>query len=158
QHVSRIRILAAVELARHDAITTGTLAPLTRRALDAMWTLQNPDGGVSWIHVSEAPQAIDDWWPAAMMALGGAAAPDGYAQTPVAREGVEKLRRWFRANTPKNHHERILTLLADSAVGGILSDGERRDHIESIFAAQHPDGGWSIVDLAAWRRADRKPL
>ena len=157
-HVARIRILAPVELARHDAITTGKLAPLTRRALDAMWTLQRPDGGIAWLHVKEAPQAIDDWWPAAAMALGAAAAPEGYAETPLAKAGIEKLRTWFRANPPRNLHERALTLLAHSAVGGIASDDERRQHIEAIFAAQRPDGGWGIVDLADWKRPDDKPL
>jgi len=157
-HTSRIRLLAPVELARHDAIATGTLAPLTRRALDAMWKLQKKDGGIAWLHVKEAPQAIDDWWPAAMMALGAATAPDGYAETPLARAGIEKLRGWFRANPPKNHHERSLTLLAHSAVGGIVSEDERQRHIEAIFAAQRTDGGWGIVDLADWQRADGKPL
>lgn len=157
-HVSRVRILAAVELARHDAITTGTLAPLTRLALDAMWTLQKADGGIAWIHAKEAPQAIDDWWPVAMMALGAATAPNDYAGTPVAKAGIEKLRGWFHANPPQNNHERGLTLLADSAIGGIVSDDDRRHYVEAIFAAQRSDGGWNIADLAGWQRADGKPL
>src|SRR5690606_24909008 len=69
-HASRVRMLSAVELARHDAVTTGRLAPLTRKLLDHMWTYQTADGGIDWIKVREAPQAIDDYWPAAMMALG----------------------------------------------------------------------------------------
>lgn len=157
-HISRVRLLAPLELARHDAITTGTLAPLTRRALDAMWKLQKRDGGIAWLHVKEAPQAIDDWWPAAMMALGVASAPDGYAGTSEAKAGIEKLRGWFRANPPKNNHERGLTLLAHSAVGDIVSDDERRQFIDAIFAAQRADGGWNIATLADWERSDGKPL
>lgn len=157
-HVSRLRILAPVELARHDAITTGKLAPLTRRALDAMWKLQKPDGGIDWIHVHEAPQAIDDWWPAAMMALGAATAPDGYAGTAPAKSGIDKLRGWFRAHPPQTLHERCLTLLAHSAIGGLMTDEERGAHIAAIFAVQHEDGGWSITDLAPWQRKDKKPL
>jgi squalene-hopene/tetraprenyl-beta-curcumene cyclase len=123
-----------------------------------MWTLQKKDGGIDWIHVKEAPQAIDDWWPAAVMALGAATAPERYAETPLAKAGIEKLRSWFRANPPKDHHQRAMTLLAHSAIGGIASDDERRAYIEAIFAAQHPDGGWSMVDLADWQRRDGKPL
>jgi squalene-hopene/tetraprenyl-beta-curcumene cyclase len=158
QHISRIRILAAVELARHDAITTGKLAPITRRALDAMWKLQKADGGIAWIHVKEAPQAIDDWWPAAMMALGAATAPGGYAETPLAKAGIDRLRGWFQANPPRNNHERGLTLLAHSAIGGIVNDDERRRQLDAIFATQLEDGGWSIATLADWKRADGKPL
>lgn len=157
-HVPRVRILAAVELARHDAITTGKLAPITRQSLDTMWKLQQPDGGIDWIRVNEAPQAIDNWWPVAMMALGAGTAPEGYAQTEPARTAIEKLRGWFRGHPPSNLHERGLTLVAHAAVGGIVTDDARRQHIDAIFAAQHDDGGWSVTSLADWKRWDKKPL
>ncbi len=157
-HIPRVRLLAAVELARHDAATTGRLAPVTRQALDHLWKLQTSSGGIDWIHVKEAPQAIDDWWPAAMMALGVAAAPEGYASTEAAKAGLEKLRTWFRAHPPQTRHEQALTLLADSAIGGILDDPQRNRCIESIRSGQHEDGGWSMTDLAPWHRRDQKPL
>lgn len=158
QHISRLRILAPVELARHDAATTGKLAPLTRQALDAMWKLQQADGGIDWIRVREAPQAIDNWWPVAQMALGAAAAPENYAQTEIAKAGIEKLRGWFRAHPPQTLHERGLTLLAHSAIGGLLDEKARAEHVEAILAKQHAEGGWSMVDLAPWQRKDKKPL
>lgn len=158
QHVAAVRILAAVELARHDAATTGRLQPLTRQALDAIWRVQLPDGGVKWLHVGEAPQAVDDWWPAAMIALGAGTAPEGYAQTEKARAGIEKLRGWFRAHPPKTNHERGLTLIAHSAIGGLVGDEERGRFTEALFAAQHEDGGWSLAGLAPWQRPDKRPL
>jgi squalene-hopene/tetraprenyl-beta-curcumene cyclase len=157
-HISRVRVLSAVELARHDAATTGKLAPLTRRMLDFMWTYQKKDGGIDWIHVKEAPQAIDDYWPVAMMALGAGIAPDNYAQTPKASEGIEKLRGWLKAHPPQTLHERGLILLAHSFVGGVLTPDEVPAHAEAIFGAQHEDGGWSMTDLAPWVRKDKKPL
>ena len=39
-------VATAATLALNDAATTGTLNPLTRKALDRIWTLQKPDG--SW--------------------------------------------------------------------------------------------------------------
>lgn len=158
QHVSRVRLLAAVELARHDAATTGRLDPVTRRGLDHLWERQNAAGGIDWIHVREAPQAIDDWWPAAMIALGVAAAPEDYASTEAAKAGLEKLRGWFRSQTAKTRHERALTLLADSAIGGILDEAPRARCIGSIRSGQRGDGGWGMADLAPWRRKDKKPL
>jgi squalene-hopene/tetraprenyl-beta-curcumene cyclase len=157
-HVSRVRLLSAVEFARHDAVTTGKLAPITRRMLDFMWTYQKPDGGIDWIHVREAPQAIDDYWPAAMMALGAGIAPDDYAQTPKASAGIEKLRGWFKAHPPQTLHERGLALMAHSYIGGVLDADAVDQSVETILAGQHDDGGWSMADLAPWERKDKKPL
>lgn len=157
-HLSRLRILAPVELARHDAATTGKLAPVTRQSLEAMWKLQKPDGGIDWIRVHEAPQAVDDWWPAVLIALGVSVAPEGYAGTEPAATHLERLRGWFRAHPPQTLHERCLTLVAESAIGGILDSASRGRNIEAVFARQRADGGWSIADLAPWQRKDQKPL
>ena len=157
-HVSRVRVLSAIELARHDAVTTGTLAPMTRRMLDHLWSYQTPEGGIDWIRVREAPQAIDNYWPAMMMAVGVGVAPDGYAATDKAKAGLDKLRGWFKAHPPQTIHERGLVLISHAAMGGLLSEGEVRDHVAAIFAKQHSDGGWSMVDLAPWTRKDNKPL
>ncbi|MEI6873487.1 MAG: prenyltransferase/squalene oxidase repeat-containing protein [Verrucomicrobiota bacterium] len=157
-HLSRLRLLAPLELARHDAATTGRLASITRQSLDAMWKLQKSDGGIDWIHVREAPQAIDDWWPAVMIALGVAAAPEGYASTEPSATNLEKLRGWFRSHPPQTLHERSLTLVANSAIGGILNDEARAGLIEAVFAKQHEDGGWSMPDMAPWQRKDKKLL
>lgn len=158
QHIAAVRILVAVELARHDAVTTGKLRPLTRAALDAIWKVQLADGGLKWLHVREAPQAIDDWWPATMTALGVAAAPDDYAKTPSAAAGLEKLRGWFLAHPPQTNHERALTLLADQAIGGIVKDEDRRPMLRDLLSDQRDDGGWSMASLAPWQRPDKKPL
>lgn len=158
-HIPRVRVLAAVELTRHDAATTGKLAPITRQAFDFIWAkLQTKDGGISWLRVNEAPQAIDNWWPAAMVALGVAAMPVSDAQSEPMKNGTEKLRGWFRTHPPQTLHERALTLLAHSAIGGIVDEKARAEHIAALLAKQHADGGWSMVDLAPWQRKDKRPL
>ncbi len=157
-HVARVRLLSAVEFARHDAVTTGKLAPLTRQMLDFMWSYQKPDGGINWLKVREAPQAVDDYWAVAMVALGAGVAPEDYAQTPKARAGIEKLRGWFKGNPAQTLHERGLVLMAHSYVGGVLSDEEIKAHQSAILEKQHADGGWSMADLAPWQRKDKKPL
>lgn len=157
-HVARVRLLSAVELARHDAVSTGRLAPLTRQLLDHMWSYQEADGGVNWLKVREAPQAIDDYWPAAMMALGAGVAPEGYAQTPRAQAGMAKLRGWLQAHPPQTLHERGLSLVAHAYISGVLTAEKEREHREAVLAAQHEDGGWSMADLAPWERKDGQPL
>ena len=158
-HIPRVRLLAAVELARHDAATTGKLSPITQQAFDFIWTkLQTKDGGIDWLRVREAPQAIDNWWPAAMIALGVEAMPESDAQSELMKNGTEKLRGWFRAQSPQTLHERALTLLAQAALGGILDEKAGAEHVAALLAKQHADGGWSMVDLAPWQRKDKKPL
>jgi hypothetical protein len=94
-------------------------------------------------------------------ALGAAAAPDGYAQTEPAKSGIEKLRGWFKAHAPKDLHERGLTVIADWAVGGILTKEQRDEHIAAFFAEQLPTDGWSTATLSVhpqWKRPDGQPL
>lgn len=155
------RILTAVEMARHDAVSTGKLHPLTRKALDHVWAFQLDDGGFHWVPFAEAPSAIDHHWGVTLVALGAAAAPDGYAQTEPAKNGIAKLRGWFQANAPKDLHERGLTVIADWAVGGILTKTQREEHIAAFFAKQQPTHGWSTGTLSVhpqWKRPDGQPL
>jgi hypothetical protein len=155
------RILTAVEMARHDAVSTGKLQPMTRKALDHVWAFQLDDGSFAWVPFKEAPSAIDHHWGVTLVALGAAAAPDGYAQTEPAKSGIEKLRGWFKANTPKDLHERGLTVIADWAVGGILTKEQREEHIAAFFAKQLPTHGWSTGTLSVhpdWKRPDGQPL
>lgn len=161
------QVLTIVELARHDAVTTGKLQPMTRKALDHVWAFQHDDGGFAWVLYEEAPQAFDHHWGTTLVAIGVGAAPDGYAQTEPAKTGIEKLRGWFRTNAPKDLHERGLTLIADAAVGGILNKEQREEHIAALFAKQLPvDGlsagtGWSTGSLSIhpnWKRPDGLPL
>ncbi|MBN1418450.1 MAG: gamma-glutamyltransferase [Planctomycetes bacterium] len=152
------RILAAVELARHDVLATGHLQPVTRRALDHMWEFQLDDGGVEWLRASEPPSGVDDIWGVAMMAIAAGTAPDGYASTERARIGIEKLRRWFSAHPAADLHERGLSMLANRAIGGLIADAGRDEMIDAFFACQLPDGGWSMAQLAPWKRPDGKPL
>jgi len=155
------RILTAVEMARHDAVSTGRLQPMTRKALDHVWAFQLGDGSFSWVPFKEAPSAIDHHWGVTLIALGAAAAPDGYAQTEPAKSGIEKLRGWFKAHAPKDLHERGLTVIADWAVGGILTKEQRDEHIAAFFAKQLPTDGWSTGTLSVhpdWKRPDGQPL
>jgi squalene-hopene/tetraprenyl-beta-curcumene cyclase len=155
------RILTAVEMARHDAVSTGKLQPMTRKALDHLWAFQLDDGSFAWVPFKEAPSAIDHHWGVTLVALGAAAAPGGYAQTEPAKSGIEKLRAWFKAHAPKDLHERGLTVIADWAVGGILTKEQRDEHIAAFFAKQLPTHGWSTGTLSVhpdWKRPDGQPL
>ncbi len=151
-------VMTAAVLAQHDAATGNKLHPLTRKALDRIWDLQREDGGWNWVKKNEPPSEIDDHFGVTVAAIGVAAAPEGYADTPRARNGLEGIRRYLRANPPATMHQRAMLLLAASRVEGLMGDEQRQQAIADLFALQRPDGGWAMGSLADWSRVDGGPL
>ncbi len=149
-------VVAAAALAHHDAATTGKLHPLTRTALDRMWTVQQKDGGFNWYKCGLPPMEIDDAYGATLAAIAAGVAPEGYAQTEAARKGLDGIRRWLKAHPPQDLHHKAMTLWAASYVDGIASSEEKAAMVKELRAAQLPDGGWSAASLLAWKRADKK--
>ena len=88
-------ISTASALAYNDAVTSGTLHPLTRQALDRMWTLQKTDGGWEWLKCGWPPLEHDDYYGALVAALGVGHAPGDYARSAAAQPGLERLRAIF---------------------------------------------------------------
>jgi squalene-hopene/tetraprenyl-beta-curcumene cyclase len=151
-------VMTGAALAQHDAATGGKLAPVSREALDRMWQVQQKDGGYNWLKPRGAPpSAVDDHFGATMAAFGAGVAPDGYASTPAARAGLEKLRAWLRAHPSQTMHQRAMLLLADRVAGGLLNEPGRRRTVADLLALQRPDGGWAMGSLANWKRDDGTP-
>lgn len=153
-------VMSGAVLAQHDAATTGKLQPVTRRALDLMWRVQRSEGGYDWLKPNnEPPSAIDDHFGATMAAIGAGAAIEGYAEMPAARDGLDKLRRYFEAHPPTYMHQRAMLLLADRAIGGLMDDESRRHTVADLLALQRPDGGWAMASLGdgTWQRKDKTP-
>jgi squalene-hopene/tetraprenyl-beta-curcumene cyclase len=150
-------VMTAMVLAYNDQLTTGKLHPTTRTALDRMWSVQRDDGGVTWINCGWPPFELDDEFGATMMALAVSAAPEGYADTPAAQAGIEKLRGYFKPEMLPTLHHRAMLLWADTLRPGWLSAEQRVQVLDEIMALQHADGGWSIASLGDWQRADGSP-
>lgn len=150
-------VLVASTLAQDDALTTGRLHPTTRKALDRMWTMQRDDGGFDWMKYNQPPSEIDDHYGVTVAAIAVGAAPDDYAKTPAAKAGLNKIRAFFKDNPPAHLHHRAMKLLASLHVDGIMTEPERRQVVEDLFALQRPDGGWNVVTLGNWQRSDDKP-
>ena len=149
-------VMAACVLAQNDALTTGKLHPVTRRALDYMWTLQSEDGRFEWEKSRQPPSEVDDHFGATMALIGVGAAPDGYAQTPAAQAGLNKIRQYLKNTPPVNLHQRSMLLLGSLHVDDVMTEAERKAVIDDLFAAQKQDGGWGIVSLGNWQRHDGK--
>ena len=83
----------AAALALNDSATTKKLHPLTRTALDRMWTVQLETGEWKWpTRCAWPPMESDEHYGVTLAAIGTGAAPDDYAKTPAAQAGLTKIR------------------------------------------------------------------
>ena len=150
-------VATAFALAGNDAATTGKLHPLTRAALDRMWTVQKPDGSWKWPDCDWPPLEHDQFYGVAYVAVAVALAPDNYRDTPAARAGLDKLRTYLKANpVPELHHKATL-LWASTRVDGLLTDAEKKDTVTELHKLQLADGGWNLPALGPYPlRKDQK--
>jgi squalene-hopene/tetraprenyl-beta-curcumene cyclase len=145
-------VATASSLAIYDAQTTKKLHPVTRLALDRMWTLQRPDGSWNWLKCDWPPQEHDDYYGVLFAALGVGHAPDGYAQTPKAQEGLLKIKAFLQKNPPPSMHHRIVLLWASCQLPDLMPEEDRQATIKEIRRLQRLDGGWSLATLGDWKR------
>jgi squalene-hopene/tetraprenyl-beta-curcumene cyclase len=149
-------VATAAALAYNDAATTGKLHPVTRTALDRMWTVQQSDGGWRWLKCDWPPMELDDHYGVTLAAIAVGVAPDGYASTPAASKGMGRLRSYLKANPPLNIHHRAMLLWAASYTPDLVTDKRRKAYVKELLALQRPDGGWSAASLGQYVRDDGK--
>jgi squalene-hopene/tetraprenyl-beta-curcumene cyclase len=147
-------VVVAAALAAHDAHTTGKLHPLTRKALDRMWTVQQKDGGWSWIKCVWPPLEHDDYYGAVLAAVAVGTAPGGYAETDKAKAGLAKLRGYFKKNPAPTLHHKAWLMWASTRLDGLMTREQRDRTVKELLALQKPDGGWSLQALGKWKGFD----
>jgi squalene-hopene/tetraprenyl-beta-curcumene cyclase len=150
-------VVTAVSLALNDARTTGKLHPLTRKALDRMWTLQRADGAWDWEKCTWPPLEHDDYFGAVFAALGAGLAPDGYARSDGARQGLARLKAYLNRTAAPSLHHKAWLLWASRHLDGLMSPAEQKRTIEALRARQRDDGGWSLPSLGDWQGFDGRP-
>ena len=150
-------VMSALTLAANDVATGGKLHPVTKTALERMWVVQQAGGGFEWITCDWPPFESDHEFGATMAALAVSLAPEDYAQTPAATEGIAKLKTYLTKTPMPTLHHRLMLLWADTYRPGWLSPGERQALVDQLLALQHDDGGWSVASLGNWQRADGSP-
>lgn len=150
-------IVATASILAFDDARTGKIRPLTRQALDRMWTVQRADGSWNWNKHEEAPQEIDEYFGVVFAALGVGSAPNGYANSDSAREGVAKLKHYLKENPPPNLHHQAWLMWASLKLDGLMAQAQREQTIKSILALQRDDGGWNLPSLGDWKRQNGRP-
>ena len=153
-------VVVGTGLTLNDLQTTGKLSDVAREVLDIMWTVQRADGSWKWPHCNYAPLEIDDHYGVTLAALTIGIAPGGYAETPQARAGLDKLRVYLKNNPPKSLHHRAMLAWCSVRVDGIATQDERDQTLAELLALQLDDGGWSTAGLLTdWKvRSDGQPL
>jgi squalene-hopene/tetraprenyl-beta-curcumene cyclase len=144
-------VATASLLAFNDAQTTGKLHPMTRKALDKMWTVQKPNGGWTWLKCNWPPFEHDDYYGAVLAAVGVSVAPDGYSQGDSAKEGLAKLRAYFAKTPAPDLHHKAWLLWASIKLDGLMSKEEHEKTLKDLLALQREDGGWSLPSLGDWK-------
>ncbi len=146
-------VATAATLAFDDA-RGGKLNPLTRQALDRMWTVQRKDGSWDWNKHKLPPQELDEYFGVVYAALGVGHAPEGYAKSEAAKDGVSRLKTYLKENRPPNLHHKIWLLWASLKLDGLMTADERDKTIQSLLRLQRKDGGWNLPSLGDWKRLD----
>jgi squalene-hopene/tetraprenyl-beta-curcumene cyclase len=150
-------VAVAAALSLNDASTTKKLHPLTRQALDRMWTLQREEGDWKWpTGCGWPPMETDTDYGVTLAAIGVGAAPDDYAKTPAAQAGLARIRKFLKNNPPEDLHHKAMFLWASTYVDGILTADQQRAFVKELLVAERPGGGWAFSRLYPWTRADGK--
>lgn len=155
-------VLNAVILASVD-VQNGKLEPITRRAFDEVWALQEttgPDAGAwKWEDFNLAP------WESAESAYQGATLfllalenlPDRYAMDSAHSSQLASLEAYLR----KNYGEQPLVnqlyiLWLSPKIPGLLSAEQQRSLFREIVSEQNADGGWSLSNLDPGRGIEQR--
>jgi squalene-hopene/tetraprenyl-beta-curcumene cyclase len=150
-------VATAFALAGNDAATTGKLHPRTRTALDRMWTIQKPDGSWRWPDCDWPPLEHDQFYGVAFVAVALALAPDDYAQTPAAQDGLKKMRAYLRSNPDRELHHQATLLWASARIDGLLSEADRKTALLDLRKRQLADGGWNLPSLGPYAKGRTGP-
>ncbi|MDF1738217.1 MAG: terpene cyclase/mutase family protein [Verrucomicrobiales bacterium] len=136
-------IVVATGLVFNDLQTTGELSEISRDVLNFLWTSQREDGSWRWPDCDYAPLEIDDHFGVTLAALTVGIAPNDYANTPAAREGIRKLTDYLKTDPPKSLHHRAMLAWSSLRIEGIATEAQREKTLAELLALQLPDGGWS---------------
>jgi squalene-hopene/tetraprenyl-beta-curcumene cyclase len=150
-------VATATCLAISDAMTTNKLNPITRKALDRMWTLQGQDGNWNWLKCDWPPFEHDDYFGALYVAVGVGYAPDGYKDSASAKDGVAKLKQYLKQHPAPDLHHKTWVLWANVRLKDLLKPGDQQRTIAELLSKQRADGGWCLPSLGGWKRRDGSP-
>lgn len=157
-------VLNALVLATRDA-AAGAPSDEARAAFDNLWALQlrrgKPAGSWAWLNFHLEPWEADDaaYFGASLAAVAVGTEPGGYASRAEIQEPLGALRTFLRRDAgAQSMFNRAVLLWAASTLPDLLTAGDRRAIVDSLFARQNADGGWTLGALGDWKRSDGTTL
>jgi squalene-hopene/tetraprenyl-beta-curcumene cyclase len=157
-------VLNALVLSTRDSHAR-TLSAETKQAFDHMWALQmrtGPlDGAWAWLNFHLEPWESDGapYFGAAMAAAAISRAPQGYAASPDAKPGLERLRTYVSSNfDTHNLFNQLTMIVASRPLEGFVTAAQRQRTAEAVAQLQEADGGWSLSRFGTFARVDKTPL
>jgi squalene-hopene/tetraprenyl-beta-curcumene cyclase len=141
-------------LAVNDGISGQTLDPQVAELLDYMWTVQDAGGGWSYTTEEELVPFLEQnpYYTSLLVGVGLGYVNDRYQQSPLRREGINRLVDFLRHNMPTNLHERAVLLWGSARTPELLTDAARRSIRNDLLKAQNADGGWTLPAMGDWQR------
>lgn len=148
-------VATAAALAVNDANTTRKIHPLTKKALDHMWTVQKKSGEWNWLKCDWPPLEHDDFYGAVLAAVAVGYAPENYAKSDAAKVGVERLKAYLSGTAAPDLHHKAMLLWASQRVDGLMGKQEQANTIAELKKLQQADGGWCLPSLGKYARRDK---
>jgi squalene-hopene/tetraprenyl-beta-curcumene cyclase len=130
-----------------------------------MWELQMRTGPLNgawaWLNFHyepwEAPGSPFFGAALAVMAIG--TAPEAYATTDEASDGVTRLRDFTtREFSKQNLFNQLMLLWATARLDGFVAAADRRAAADKVLRLQQTDGGWRLASLGSYSRVDKTAL
>jgi squalene-hopene/tetraprenyl-beta-curcumene cyclase len=152
-------VMNAVILASYDE-RQGSLRPITRKAFDEAWALQERAGenagGWKWQDFSLAPWESGEagYQGAALLAVKAEDAPDGFAAGPDAAPYLGRLREDLkREYSSQPVMNQLYVLWASARSPGMITAAQRNSLLAALQGLQQTDGGWALSSLDQGNRS-----
>jgi squalene-hopene/tetraprenyl-beta-curcumene cyclase len=138
-----VAIGVASAMSLNDRWATGKLHPLTRQALDRMWTLQRVDGAWQWPFRDTPPLKLDEHYGVTLADIAAGMAPDVYANSPAAKAGLAGVRRYLSATKPRQPASESDAALGVGSCRWVAFP--RRQGRVPLEPARSPTARWRLV-------------
>jgi squalene-hopene/tetraprenyl-beta-curcumene cyclase len=154
-------VLNAVILLSNEPAAKGSLSDSASKALDIMWARQQADGAWRWLELGLRPWEQDgDYFGATLAAVAIGRAGKSYPGNPdgAIQQKTAALQHFLKARLADKPllHNHALALWSASYLPELFTADEKKSLIDGLFAAQSPDGGWSMRDLGKTRAGTDK--
>jgi squalene-hopene/tetraprenyl-beta-curcumene cyclase len=119
------------------------------------------NGAWAWLNFGYEPWESNDgaFYGATLAAMAVGSAPDAYASSQEAQDGVTLLQAYVQREMVRQPTmNRLMAVWASTRLKSLLTWDQTREVIQAALALQQEDGGWSMASLGTYKRRDGTPI